>query len=219
MRLFLGGTFNPVHIGHIRLALECQWQTGARQVDFVPCRLPPHKPEPGVSSRHRVNMLELAVDELNRLPGIDARFAVEQSELQRDGPSYTVDSLAHLRRLYPDESLSWIIGMDSLVQLEQWYNWQSLTDHANLLVVNRPGSDVPAAGQLDWWLAQRRCAVEQLPVKGGVAFLTTTPLAVSSTAIRRQVYLHQSPAYLVTDVVRNYIATHYLYQTSESIDI
>ena len=219
MRLFLGGTFNPVHIGHIRLALECQWRTGASHVHFVPCRLPPHKPEPSVSPRHRVNMLEQVAEELNQLPDTNARFAVDQNELQRDGPSYTVDSLAYLRRLYPDEPLSWIIGMDSLAQLEQWYNWQSLTDHANLLVVNRPGYDVPGAGQLDWWLAQRRCDVEQLPIKGGVAFISTTPLAVSSTAIRRQVYSRQSPAYLVTDVVRDYIATHHLYQTSESIDI
>jgi len=203
----------------MRLALECQWQTGATQVYFVPCRLPPHKPEPGTSPQHRVNMLELAAQALNALPDINACFSVEQNELQREGPSYTVDSLAYLRSLYPDETLSWIIGMDSLASLEQWYNWQCLTDHANLLVVNRPGYNVPVSGQLDWWLAQRRCTIEQLPAQGGVAFLTTTPLAVSSTAIRRQVFLRQSPAYLVTDAVRDYIATHHLYQNSESIDI
>lgn len=201
------------------MALECQWQTGASHVSFVPCRLPPHKPEPGTSPEHRVSMLELVAEELNRQPGNQAHYAVELNELQREGLSYTVDSLAYLRCLYPDEPLSWIIGMDSLATLEQWYNWQCLTDHANLLVVNRPGYDVPAAGPLDWWLAQRRCAIEQLPEKGGVAFVATTPLAISSTAIRRQVSLRQSPAYLVTDVVRDYISTHHLYQISESIDI
>lgn len=208
--IFLGGTFNPVHVGHARLALECQLQVDADRVLFVPSRIPPHKPEPGVSSEHRLNMLTLVVDELNRACSREA-FGLDACELNRAGTSYTVDTLTALRQRYPQDCLLWLIGMDSLVSLASWHQWPALTDQANLLVVNRPGFEEPREGPLAEWLNARRCSLQALGPFGNVAFIETTPLSVSSTAIRAQIRRGTSPLYLLSKPVQAYIEKHNLY--------
>lgn len=210
-RLFLGGTFNPVHVGHLRLALECGVQLRPESFSFLPCRLPPHKTAPSVSAQQRLHMLNLAVAELNEVAPW-AQFQVDKSELEREGPSYTITTLETLRSLYPQNSLVWVIGMDSLANLDQWFCWRGLTEWANLLVINRPGWLRPESGPVAEWLENKVYPVTELGLKGRVAFMDTTALAISSTSIRHQLAAGISGHYLLADPVRQYIEQQGLYQ-------
>ena len=207
--LYLGGTFNPVHIGHTRLALECHLHTGA-EVVFVPCADPPHKAAPVIPANHRLAMLRLAIEDLN-ISVARPMFQVDLSEVERGGVSYTVDTLAALRRNQPHAVLVWVIGMDSLVNLSAWHRWEELTDFANLLVIDRPGWQKPVTGEVVAWLRERECTAEQFGVSGGVAFLSTTPVSVSSTDLRRQLAQGMPAKYLVPEPVGDYIRAHQLY--------
>lgn len=211
-QFFLGGTFNPVHIGHARLALECHLHTGA-SVSFVPCADPPHKLPPQITVTHRLAMLQLAVADLNGAVG-DTKggaFNVDLCEIDLGGPSYTFNTLRHLRTKHPQGVLVWIIGMDSLVNLHLWHRWRELTDMANLLVINRPGWQKPEEGEVAEWLVGRERDLMQLEPFGGVAFLQTTPVAISSTDLRRQMAEGVTGKYLVPEPVSQYIQTHQLY--------
>lgn len=208
--LYLGGTFNPVHIGHTRLALECHLHTGAEMV-FVPCADPPHKAAPAISVEHRLTMLRLAIEELNETVAGEGVFRLDLCELERPGFSYTFDTLHHLRSRDPYSVLVWVIGMDSLVNLSAWHRWRELTDLANLLVINRPGWQKPSSGEVAQWLEGRECAAEQFGARGGVAFLDTSPVSVSSSALRQQLALGVPGKYLVPDPVCHYIRSHQLY--------
>lgn len=211
-RLFLGGTFDPVHTGHMRLALECQAQLQA-ELYFVPCKAPVHKAEPQIATEHRLRMLELAVEELNRV-SYSTSFALEPCELSRAQPSYSTATLAYLRTLYPHDTLVWIIGMDSWLGLNQWHQWQNLTEHANLLVVNRPGFEAGQglAPEQAQWLEGKVTTVDALPKAGAVCFVQTSPMAVASSHLRNLVSRGQSSAFLVCEPVRHYMQTHQLYR-------
>lgn len=156
-------------------------------------------------------MLHLAVAELHEAAP-DGQFQVDTSELEREGPSYTATTLEALRILYPNTPLVWVIGMDSLVNLDQWFSWRNLTEWANLLVINRPGWHRPESGPVAEWLAAKVCPLEALGVYGGVAFMDTTALAISSTGIRHQIAAGLSGHYLLADPVRRYVEQQGLYQ-------
>lgn len=213
LSLYFGGTFNPVHVGHTRLALECHLRTGAR-VTFMPCGTPPLKAKPDVAAAHRLAMLELAVIELNQLAAHPV-FFVDPWEIESPGPSYTFDTLQALRLRNPYGVLAWVIGMDSLANLHQWYRWRELTDVANLLVVNRPGWERPVAGEVAEWLAQRERPCELLSSSGGVTFLETTPLPLSSSELRWQLADGFPGKYLIPDPVCDYIHRHQLYFSNQ----
>lgn len=212
MKLFLGGTFNPLHKGHAQLLLECQSLFSDEcEAFFVPCANPPHKPKPGASSQQRVEMAQLTVNELNALPGKANCFAVESCELERLGPSYTVATLKWLRNMYPKQGITWIIGMDSLVDLSKWHQWKNLLDWSNLLVVNRPGWDFPKDGPVVDWLAGKVCKPLELDLSGNVAIIETTPLAISSDEIRTQLSKGLSAQVFLPESVNAYIQHNRLY--------
>ena len=128
----LGGTFDPIHIGHLRPAIEARGALGLAEVRLLPNHIPPHRANPLCSSEQRLAMVRLAAADN---PG----FVVDERELRRDTPSWTIDTLVELRSELPDTPLCFLMGMDSLLGLPGWHRWQELLDYAHLVVSCRPG--------------------------------------------------------------------------------
>jgi nicotinate-nucleotide adenylyltransferase len=203
-----GGTFDPIHIGHLRVALELKQQLKFDEMRLLPCYLPPHRPTPGASAAQRVAMLDIALQHCPELQ-IDTR------ELQRDKPSYTYDTLCELRAEVGEQvSVSVCMGVDSFVTLNYWHRWDELLQLAHIVVVARPGWDVPAVGAVAELLQTQRydlAVIAQQPA-GGVVLLEQRLLPISATEIRAQISAGNSPQFLVPDGVWNYIRAQKLYQ-------
>ncbi len=202
-----GGTFDPVHLGHLRLALELKQQLAFDRLLLLPCHLPPHRPNPGATSSQRVAMLELALADCSELQ-LDCR------ELERTTPSYTYDTLAEVRaQLGPEASLVFCMGTDSFAQLHTWHRWRELLDLAHILVVARPGWELPDEGPLADLLA-RRGELEDLRLApaGRLVLTATRLLPISASEIRQLIGEGLSPQFLVPDSVWHYIRTQGLYR-------
>ena len=115
----LGGTFDPVHNGHIRLAVEMGERLQLDEIHLIPAAVPPLRDQPRVAGSQRLAMLATVIEEFDS-------FVIDDRELHRDGPSYTIDTLEELRQEHPDDSMSLIIGMDAFLQLEQWHRWKDI---------------------------------------------------------------------------------------------
>lgn len=204
-----GGTFNPVHIGHLRTCVELREYLGFDVIRLIPSARPPHRLAPDVSAEHRLAMLRLAI-------GNEPGLLADDRELHREGLSYSVDTLQDLRgELGHNTSLSMCIGMDSLVGLASWQHWQSLTDFAHLVVVARPGWHLPDSGPVADWLKSRVIDNAELLATtpaGYVLVKEMTLLPVSSTKVRKDLMAGQSVRYLVPDAVLDYIERHRLYK-------
>ena len=178
----VGGTFDPVHYGHLRLADEVQRALALPEMRLVPAGDPPHRGAPGASARDRVAMLELALAEFPGL-SIDAR------EIARAGKSYTVLTLASLRAEAPRRPLLWVVGADALVGLPAWHRWRELFALAHLVVVGRPGVDLtaalPDALRPEWDARLSANAADLRTAPAGTIFRQdVTPQPISATAIR-----------------------------------
>ena len=205
----LGGTFDPVHHAHLRCALELQQSFGFEQVRFVPCRIPPHRGAPFATAEQRLAMLEIAVAD-------QAGFTVDARELRREGPSYTVDTLASFREeLGPAAPLCLIVGMDAFLGLDTWDRWERLAGFAHIVVMRRPGRDIEAAGPPIRALLQERLAEDPQLLRhapaGRVALWTVTQIEISGTRIRDLVARGRNVRYLVPDRVLDYIRRERLY--------
>lgn len=184
----LGGTFNPIHIGHLLIAQDAQEQAGLDRVLFIPCATPPHKLANRLAPvRHRLAMARRAIRG-------DRRFAVDDLEVRRGGPSYSVDTLLALKRRQPQAEFSFIIGSDSLPDLHSWRNIDRLATLCRFIAVGRPGCKLPRANPY-------RAVI----VRGHAC-------DVSSTDIRARLNRRQSIRYLVPDAVFRYIQAYKLYQ-------
>lgn len=210
-----GGTFNPIHNGHLRSALELLELLGLERLHLLPCALPPHREAPRCPPERRADMVALAV-------AGEPRLCCDRRELARTGPSYTVDSLAELRAEYgPDARLCLVMGFDALLGLPRWKGWQALLDYAHIVIIARPGWALPAAGELADWLARYRLrSADQLrgAPAGGVLLLELRQLAISSTDIRALCQAGRSPRYLLPDSVLDYIERHQLYMHAADSD-
>ena len=211
----LGGTFDPIHHGHLRIAQEALEQCDLAQVRFVPCGTPPHRPAPQAAAKSRWEMVRLA---LNGHPD----FLVDVHEVFRTDPCYTVDTLAALRaELGPQQPLCLILGGDAFLQLHTWHEWKRLFDLAHIVVLQRAGGQ-----PLGNAMSQRRCrTANRIPraprprrrraarSPNGAIFVADMPaLEISSTDIRRRCADGKSVRYLVPDAVVNYINTNSLYR-------
>ena len=199
-----GGTFNPVHYGHLRTGLEVLELFELQQLRWIPCRLPAHRQQPDVSPEHRLTMLQLACADT---PGFD----VDRRELDRDGPSYMVDTLRSLRNEYPQTGLILFIGTDAFTGLSRWHEWQQLFEYAHIVVMTRPPYDMP---ELSGFLLQRLCTdkpVLRQQNAGLLLFQPVTALDISATAIRDLISMGQSPKFLLPDAVIRYIRQQQLY--------
>jgi nicotinate-nucleotide adenylyltransferase len=204
----LGGTFNPVHYGHLRSALELRETLGLAEVRLMPAAQPPHREAPDCCASLRADLVGMAVA---GEPGLSC----DRRELLREGPSYTVDSLQELRaELGPDASICLIVGADALVGLDSWHRWHELIDFAHIVVLARPGWKVPEAGRVAQWLQQHLVeAASDLRERaaGRVILQRLRPLAISSTEIRELIGSGRSPRYLLPDAVLERIKSAGLY--------
>ncbi len=202
-----GGTFDPIHYGHLRTAFELIQAIDLEQVRFVPCADPPHRGETFAGPRERFEMVRVAIE------GQDG-FVADDRELRRDGPSYTIDTLLSLRAELPDHPLALIVGMDAFLGLTKWHRWDEFLDVAHLLVAHRPGWRAPDFGQLGELLSDRgTLRVEDLhqSTHGRIHVHAVTQLEISSTEIREFVEAGRDPRFLMPDPVRDVIADSQCY--------
>jgi len=204
----LGGTFDPVHYGHLRSALELVEKLGLAQLRLLPCAVPPHRDAPACDARHRAAMVELAV-------AGEARLACDARELRRAGKSYTIDTLQELRaELGADRSICLVVGCDAVLEIDSWHRWEALLDWAHVVVLARPGWRLPERGAVARWLAAARvpdAAELQRRPAGAILLEELRPLAISSTEIRALLAAGRSARYLLPDSVLDYIHSQRLY--------
>ena len=201
MIAFLGGTFDPVHNGHLHAARV------ASRVLSCPVRLvlsahPPHRPQPAASPRRRWALLERAC-------AAEANLDADDRELQRGGPSYTVDTLEALRSRHGDDPLAWIIGTDAFNEIQTWRRWRKVLDFGHLLVLPRPGAQLDGPA-LKFYHEHRCRDLERRPA-GGLRLLDEAMLPVSASAVRALIANGEDASHLLPDGVYAYIRQHGLY--------
>ena len=198
-----GGTFDPIHFGHLRTALELLRELRLAEVRFTPCGRPPHGKMPVASAAFRLDMVKTAVA---GQPG----FVVDERELNRSGPSYTVETLESLRAESASRSIGLIVGMDAFVDIGSWHRSDDILRLAHVIVARRPGSASPDSGHAGELLAASgvtdRAALAAVPA-GKILVHTVTQLEISSSAIRAAARVGQSQRYLVPDDVAALIET------------
>ena len=207
----LGGTFDPVHYGHLRTAWELCESLDMKELRLLPCRQPPHRGEPAATPEQRLAMLERA------LAGQD-RLRIDTRELERPGPSYMVDTLASLRGELGRTPFALVLGADAFAGLADWHRWERLIELAHLVVVTRPDGPPSLPGPVAALLEHCRvadAAALRSAQAGGILETAVTPLAISATAIRAQVAAGRSPRYLLPDAVLAYIEEEGLYRVPE----
>jgi nicotinate-nucleotide adenylyltransferase len=186
----MGGTFDPIHLGHLRAAENAREGLALDEVRFLPAQLPPHRPAPMSSARDRFAMVALAT-------ALHPRFVADDLELQREGPSFTVDTIARLREDRPDDEVVLVIGSDTLPELASWKDHERLLRMCSVAVVTRPED------------GRAEDAEAKAP---GVRRVAGPGLPVSASEIRRRVKEGRSIRYLVPDLVADYIAKRGLYR-------
>lgn len=204
-----GGTFDPIHFGHLRTALEVCEGLSLSELRFVPCSVPPHRSMPKVTASVRLKLLELALD------GSDPRLRIDDCELRRQGPSYMVDTLSAMRAELPDHPICLIVGLDAFQGIPAWHRWREIFRLAHVVVMQRP-FEASYAEALERVLDERLTADESaLPNRpaGFIHFQEVSQLAISSSRIRELVRHGKSTQYLLPEPVREFIAVNGLYRT------
>ena len=206
-----GGTFDPIHYGHLRTAFELLQTLPLGEVRFIPCGDPPHRGVTFAPAALRLDMVRRATrDEPN--------FVVDDRELRREGPSYSVDTLVSLREEFSGRSLCLITGMDAFLGLPTWHRWDEILDFAHIVVAHRPGWRAPQDGALGALLAQRRtesAADLRARSRGTIYVHAVTQLEIASTEIRSLVAEGYDPRYLMPDSVRDAILESSCYKNAD----
>jgi nicotinate-nucleotide adenylyltransferase len=217
-----GGTFNPIHIGHLRTALEVREGLGLSRVILIPSAIPPHKAPHGVADAEaRLEMTRLAAAEASGLE-------VSDVELRRAGPSYTIDTIRHFKSDSPDAPICFIVGMDAFLEIDTWRSWQTLLDEVPFVVMDRPGENGSGSPPLEDFLRRRidpgywfdgwdegegvRIARFHHPRKQPIRRVAVTRIEISSTAVRQRIRNGRTIRFLVPRSVEDYIQTRGLFK-------
>ena len=210
LQALFGGTFDPIHYGHLRPVEALAKQVGLKKVILLPNHVPPHRPQPEANPTQRLDMVRLAIQN-------NPLFTIDTRELERDTPSYTIDTLTGLRQeMGPEQPLAFIIGQDSLLSINTWNGWEQLLDNCHLLVCSRPGYATTFNDpHMQMWLEKHRTSdPNQLSrTPNGTIFLADTPLIdISATQIRQSLSDGNLCTELIPDAVIQYIQQQHLYQ-------
>jgi nicotinate-nucleotide adenylyltransferase len=196
-----GGTFDPIHCGHLRTAFELWQELKLAEVRFLPAGSPPHRTQLYASAERRLQMVRAAIAE-------QPSFVVDDREVRRGGVSYSVDTLMELRREHPQRSLCLLLGMDAFLGLPSWHRWRELLSLAHIVVAHRPGWRAPTIGPLGELMVDHGTgairALHERPA-GNVYVHSVTQLEISSTELRSLIVAGRDPRYLVPDPVRQII--------------
>lgn len=207
----LGGTFDPIHNGHLRLALEVYERLGLAEVRLIPLHQPPHREGPAAGDALRLEMVQAATA---GVPGL----TVDDRELQRGGISYTVETLASMREEFGDTPLCLILGMDAFRGLPQWHLWERLPELTHLVIAGRPSAVPPGEGPAARLLTERGtddpAALGSQPA-GRILLIPVPLLDISASGIRGMLAAGRNPRYLLPDAVLDVIRRHRLYASTE----
>jgi nicotinate-nucleotide adenylyltransferase len=207
-----GGTFDPIHYGHLRTAFELLDTLRLPEMRFVPAGNPPHRAGVSASNEVRLQMVRAAT-------AGQSRFTVDDRELRKAGPSYSVETLADLRAEYPTRPLCFIIGMDAFLGLPRWHQWRNLLNLAHLVVAHRPGWRAPTLGPLGELLVDRGTgSVTDLheSLAGKIYIHAVTQLEISSTDVRALIAAGRDPRYLMPEDVRHILMESGCYARKEA---
>lgn len=213
----LGGTFNPIHLGHTLPAKVVATYLSLDEVLLIPASIPPHKASPNVSAAHRAAMVELACEN-------EPLLRCDERELKRDGFSYTVDTLANLSQLYPDTRLHFIMGLDSLLTFSTWHNYQDILSFCHVVVNTRPNYQLSDINQTTKKLLNKHqvdnlCTLEKMK-SGGIFLLPSTlpnhhnhlNINLSSSELRQRLINKQNCHQLLSPKVLDFINKNKLYR-------
>jgi nicotinate-nucleotide adenylyltransferase len=210
----LGGTFDPIHYGHIEPAKQVATWLGLQQVVLLPAHIPPHKAQPGISARQRADMVRLVCHN-------DPLLHIDERELTRSTASYTLETLTQIKQQCPHKRLFFIIGMDSLLSFTRWHQWQKILNLCHLVVNTRPGYDLQKLPEQTKQLLAKHQLADQAQLRernaGGIIFSPTLDIDISSTQLRQTLINRDDPLirqaltqYLPPKVL-DYIEYHQLY--------
>lgn len=214
----LGGTFDPIHYGHLRLAQEVADKLRLAEVRFLPSGTPPHRSSPGATAPDRLAMVQLAITG-------NSLFTVDPRETLREGPGYTVDTLTAMRaEVGPSQALVLMLGADAFLELATWSRWHQLFNLAHIAVAYRPGFPVdtwqsrmplPLATEYNKRLMRQPLGIHTAP-SGGIVVVPIAALDISATLIRDSIRLGSNPRYLLPEQIIKYIQDNDLYNDNSS---
>ena len=199
-----GGTFDPIHYGHLRSALELKALFELEHIRLIPCAQPVHRNQPTTNALQRLEMLQIATQ-------YQTGFIIDAQELQRAGGSHTFDTLTALRENYLNEPLLLFIGSDAFNEFTTWFRWQELFDLAHIVVITRPNANLNPLNEFFKMRSTNNKSDLKNQLAGCLFFQEITQLAISATAIRGMIALKQNPRFLLPDAVIDYIFKHQLY--------
>lgn len=201
----LGGTFDPVHFGHLRTGLDVVDALNLQQLRLIPCAIPPHRTEPVASAAVRRLMLELAIKNHPKL-------VVDDRELSREGPSYTVDTLLSLRNDFPDNPLYVLMGTDAFASISSWSRWSQIIELAHIVVMQRAEEPLALSAEMSAWYQQHQAQDgDEALLAGKVWSVPVTQIGISATQIRQALQQQRDVRYLLPDAVISLIEQMGLY--------
>lgn len=204
----LGGTFDPIHNGHLEIASIAQEFCHLKNVRFIPNYQPVHRAQPTTPLNDRVKMIELALAE-------HPSFKLDRREIKREGPSYTIDTLISLRTEFPDTPLCLILGQDAFLYLHHWHRWNEIIDFAHIIIISRETYSDKIPDELLALLKKHQtndAHALQSHLAGKIFQVLSSPIPISASHIRYQLQRHLPPNHDLPESVYEYILEHHLYQ-------
>lgn len=207
----LGGTFDPIHFGHLRTAVEIHQALDLAEVRLIPCYQPVHRKFPAASPEQRFEMVECAIKS-------EPKLRVDDCEIKRKGPSFAIDTLHELHSKFPNTPICIIMGIDAFLNFPSWNRWEEILQLSHLVVAHRPQYQLPKEGIIAELLKKR---FKQNPISvheslaGNIILHPVTALDISATDIRKQIASGRNPRYLLPDSVLDYIQQHGTYSLNQ----